>query len=538
MLNSISDYLDQRSVALLNGKVITIDPSDNITEAVLLFGDRIVKAGSNDEIKEMLPQYGTVIDLNGKTVIPGIIDGHVHLELTVNSAMNAVNVHSPPFESLEQMFNAIKERALETPKGEWIIARASNVFPKKIREGRLPTRLELDAISTEHPIIINQEIHITVMNTMAIEKMGWTQESWLPNGATLGRDLTNGELSGVFTEVWDHLPLTPWGYNRMLEALKVGTSKYFVSRGVTSAHELPYTTDGIKGWQQLRDEGNLPLRLKLYITHPSVMEIDHFLQSGFKEGFGDHWLSFGGFKIFVDGIYTHANLHPCEDLKMTQEELDEFLFKAYSAGMHVWAHTLTPTGMKMAITACERMLKRLSRPDHRFRIEHAGDRVFMYDNPDEVLDKMHSLGIIPIMTPQFIHTFFERLGPPLRSMIDKGIKFPGNSDSTGSQPEAYDPWHNIWVTVTRKNYYGQVHAPGECITPLEALRMFTLWAAWGGYEEDIKGSIEPGKLADLVVLGEDPLSVEHDQLREMPVELVLVGGKVMYSSKTFNGALS
>ena len=136
-----------------------------------------------------------------------------------------------------------------------------------------------------------------------------------------------------------------------------------------------------------------------------------------------------------------------------------------------------------------------------------------------------------------MHSYPKLTKPKMRSMIEQGMIFPGNSDMTGSQPEAFDPWHSIWVSVTRKDCFGEIHSPQECITPLQALRMHTLWGAWGGFEEKIKGSIEPGKLADLVVLGADPLSVEHDALKEMPVELVLVGGKPSYADASFKGVL-
>jgi predicted amidohydrolase YtcJ len=523
------DYL-----ALINGKIISIDSQDRIFDAVLISGDKIMAVGTNDQILELLPSTGTKIDLGGRAVIPGIIDGHVHVELTVNSLMNAVNVQTPPFESLEQMLNEIKKKAAETSKGEWIIARTSNDFPKKIG-GRLPTRNELDAVAPDHPVLLNMEVHLSVMNTLAINTLGWTQESTIPKNATLGRDLETGELSGVYTEAWEQLPLTPWGYDRMLEALRIGTVEHFVKNGVTSVHELPYSSDGIRGWQQLKREGELPLRLRFYLQHPDLINLDEFLRTGIQSGYGDEWLSFGGLKLFADGIGLHANMHPLEDMKYSRTELEEIVMKAHAAGLQIWTHVSTETGLDWGISAYEKALECYPRKDHRLRLEHAGERISLFSNGEQQIERMKNAGIVPIVTPQFTHSLPDFVRPTLRSYIQQGFILPGNSDATGSQPEACNPWHSIWVAVTGENFYGETKLPHECITPLQAIRMFTHWAAWGGFEEKVKGSIEPGKLADLVVLGKDPLSCDPDELRTMPVEMVMIGGSVKVTSPDFKG---
>ncbi len=523
--------MDQTYVALLNGKIITVDENDTIAEAVLLADDRIIAVGTNKEIRGVLPHNGTTIDLGGRAVIPGIVDSHVHTELTVNSLTNAVNVHTPPYTSVEQILNVIKQRVDQAQKGEWIIARGSNALPEKLMEGRLPTRQELDNVAPDNPVIFNMEVHVNILNTLAIETMGWTQESRLPNGATLGRDPQTGDLTGVFTEGWEQLPLMPWGYEKLLEALRVGTVEHFVSNGVTSIHELPYSTDGIRAWQQLKREENLPLRLRLYLQHPNLVNIDQFLKGGLQAGFGDEWLSIGGIKLFVDGQGIHANLHPVFDNKYSQEELNELVYKVHSSGLHLWTHVATEPAFEMGLKAYEQALKRFPSQDHRLRLEHAAEQLNQYSDSEEKIRRMKSLGIIPIMTPQFTHCLPDFVSPTLRNYIDKGLILPGNSDSTGSQPEGCSPWHGIWVAVTQENYYQKKKYPNQGISPLEAIRMFTLWGAWGGFEEKIKGSIEPGKLADMVVLGEDPLTCEHDALREMPVELVMIGGEIK-SAKT------
>jgi predicted amidohydrolase YtcJ len=471
-----------RSVALLNGKIVTIAPDERIAQAVLVQGDRIAAVGSDAEIRERLPQGSDIVDLGGRTVIPGMIDSHTHLEMTVNHMAHAVLVHTPPFESLEQIFNALRERAATTPKGEWIIARGTFGLERKVREGRLPTRAELDAITSDHPMVVFASFHLGVLNTRALDTMGWFHESRVPWGVSLGRAPT-GELTGVVTEAWDQLPLSPWGYEALLAALRTGTVTSWVSRGFTSAHELPYTTDGIRGWQELRRAGALPIRLRFYLHHPYLVNLDEFLRSGLQAGFGDAWLSVGGIKLFADGIGMHANMHPMEDVKWTQAELDELVYKAHAAGLQIWIHVLTDTGTEMALTAYERALQRLPRQDHRHRLEHAGDRI----TDPRLLERMRRAGVTPITTPQFLYAWTQGSGPRLRSLIRQGFILPGNTDSTSTQPESPDPWHSIWCCVQRRTMYGEILSPEERLTPLEALRMFTLWAAWGGFEERIKG---------------------------------------------------
>ena len=137
-------------------------------------------------------------------------------------------------------------------------------------------------------------------------------------------------------------------------------------------------------------------------------------------------------------------------------------------------------------------------------------------------------------TPQFIYAFPDRKGVPMRTMMNEGFIIPGASDTTGTQPESSNPWHSIWCLVARKNLYGKVHTPEECLTPMEALRVFTLWGAYGAFEEKIKGSLEPGKLADFCILDRDFLTIDTDYIRNVGCDVTVVGGSIKYSSGAFN----
>ena len=523
--------------ALVNGKIITVNAQDAIAEAMLLADGAILAVGTTEEIRRLLPKGGEEIDLGGRTVIPGIVDSHVHLELTANQMAHNVNVQQPGCGSLEELYNRIRAAAAQKPKGEWLIATASNMFTAKIAEGRLPTRQELDAACPDHPLLFTTEVHIIVMNSLAVRKLGWTHESLLPKNGTMGRDPVTGEPTGVYGEVWNTLSLTPWGYDALLSALRAEVVKNFVSKGVTSVHELPYSRDGIRAWQQLHREKALPLRLRLFLTNQELLDIRDLFSLGLEKGFGDAWLSLGGMKLFADGISEHANQYSAVDLKYTQEELNDLIYEAHAANLQVWVHTIAEEAFERTLLACQSALERLPCPDARMRVEHSGDTMPLYANQKEKLARMRKLGLVPICTPQFAHAF-DNYHTPYKSYIRQGFILPYNSDATGSQPEACNPWHSIWVLVTGKNFRGKVNLPEECLTPMEAIRMATLWGAWGGFEDTVKGSLEPGKLADFAVLGRDPLTCEHDALRDMPVELVAVGGRARSASPAFAGALA
>ena len=228
-----------------------------------------------------------------------------------------------------------------------------------------------------------------------------------------------------------------------------------------------------------------------------------------------------------------------EDLKWTQAELNELTARAHEAGFQIWHHTLTPAGIKASADAFAYALARCPRLDHRHRIEHCADRWHRLKEdgtpfvPDELKAQIKALGVIPTPTPQFIYAWPDRPGVPMRAVINDGDIITGSSDSTASQPESSNPWHGIWCLAARENLRGSVVTPEERLTPLEAIRVFTLWGAYGGFEEKIKGSLEPGKLADFCILDRDPLSVEPGELREIAPDVTAVGNRVAYASGKF-----
>lgn len=539
----MASVLKEKTTAYYNGKILTVDPNDTITEAILVAGERIVALGTNQEIRGLAPEYSTAVDLGGHTVIPGLIDAHVHAELTCVNQKLSVLIEIPAINTVEEILNMVRERAAITPRGQWIIARGPNAMASKLRDKRLPTRQELDIAVPDHPLAVFSAIHVCVMNSAAIEKTGYWHETLLPRFTSMGRDRVTGDPTGVYTELWsaNETFMIPWKDEEVLCSQREGLLDYYVSGGITSIYELPYSIRGIRNWQTMRSESSLPVRVRMYLTHPVPVNIDEFLKTGICMDFGDDWLSVGGMKLFVDGVMSHADGYYMPDLKWTQSELNEIVQKAHNAGFQLWLHTLSPIAIRYAVTAYENAIMKNPRQDHRHRIEHCGDRwtrQFTDGTPymsNELKAKIGHLGIIPVSTPQHISAFPDRPGVPSRTLLDEGFVFPGASDTTGAQPESCNPWYGLGCLVTRKNLYGQVLTPEECLHPLEALRINTMYSAWCGFEENKKGSLEPGKLADFCILNDDLLTMDPEGIKDMKVLATVVGGDAKYVDKDFAG---
>ena len=237
----------------------------------------------------------------------------------------------------------------------------------------------------------------------------------------------------------------------------------------------------------------------------------------------------GGVKLFVNGAGVDAHGKPVVDLKWTQEELDEVVWKAHEAGLQLWLHVApTREAASMALDSLERALAKLPRRDHRHRIEHVGDM-----KPDRaLLERARRLGVVPVTTPQFVYSYGdtdpEGSCSPVRTLHELGFRVPGNSDCTGTQFEAANPFHGIWCALARRTRGGTILDEGERIQLDAALRMFTADAAFACHMDD-RGTLEPGKLADLVVLGRDPWQTPVDELPELPVDMTVIGGEVVWA---------
>jgi predicted amidohydrolase YtcJ len=444
--------------------------------------------------------------------------------------------------SIEDIVESIREAVEEKGEGEWILGRGYDDF--KLAEKRHPNRWDLDRAAPDNPVIITRLCgHISVANSLALELVGITKDTKDSEGGEIDRDPETGEPTGVLRG-GARAPIRGILPPPDLEKLKTGielAAEEFLARGVTSVSDAgvrdPLT---VKAYQAAVRDG-IPIRVNLMMSRDVL---DHLSELGVETGFGDERLRIGAIKMVFDGSFsgrTAAMFEPFKDtpgnmgiLYASQEELDEGVLASHEAGFQVGVHAIGDRAISGVLDAYEAALKRLPKADHRFRIEHCGI------NSPEIVSRIKSLGVIPVPQPIFLWGEGEsyRAGLdgeradwayPVKTWMDEGITVALSSDCPAtSGEELISPLLGIHVAVNRKTDAGNDIGPAQRIGVEEAIRAYTLNGAIATFEEGTKGSIEPGKLADLVVLSEDPTKVALGAIRDIGVEMTIVGGRITY----------
>jgi predicted amidohydrolase YtcJ len=538
-------------LVLRRATVLTVDATNSTAEAVAVRAGRIVGVGTDSDVEGLVGRGTRVLDCRGKTVVPGFIDSHTHNTLVgeFRYSFDQLNTAAELNPSLDALLAKVRERASQVQPGEWIGGR--NYDPNAMREGRWPTRHELDRVAPLNPVLITiRGGHAVVANTRALEMAGITRDTPDPEGGVIDRD-ESGDLTGVLRDV-HHIRSVPPAAK--LSDLKDGLERLntmYLKLGITSAHDCGAAPrpEPYRAYQETVAENRWQIRTYLFPYLDYVLEHD----AGFRTGFGDDRLRMGGVKLFMDGSiqcftcafrerYVDRDTRGWEGLRYSQDAANEAVMGAHQRGYQIAIHAQGDWGITVAVNALEHALERHPRPDSRHRIEHTlcptvGD-----------LERMKRLGIIPnfyLFHPWFwgdqhIDNF---IGPeraarmvPTRTAIDLGLRPCAHSDCPVCTPD--DPvWPSnpLWAmscATTRKTRTGRDIGPGERITPLEALRIYTINGAHASFEEGIKGSIEVGKLADLVVLGADPLETEPWTIKDIPVETTIIGGEIVFDRNT------
>jgi len=506
-------------LAIVNARMVTMDEGRPEAEAALVRGGRIALIGTTDEVRA--EARGTqVLDARGRVVVPGFVDAHAHFELTCLGASFQAACHTPPYTTLREIVKVLASKASDTPRGQWVIGRGSFSMRDKIDERTLPTRHDLDAVTTDHPLVLFSGLHVAMMNTRGLRELGlWDRDP--PRGVRVLRE-ASGQPSGIATEVWDLLPGYP--LDDVRQAVRAHAKEIFISRGTTSLSTIPFSSDDVRADQELQASGELPLRLRVYYHVPRVISLESLLATGLLSGVGDDMFRYGGIKIFVNGTTSDGVGNAIEDLKWTQKELNDFVSRAHDAGVQLIMHVLSRDAMLMASAAVEQAIERHPKP-HRHRVEHGGDRLDALED----MRRLKASGIRVVCTPHFAR----RPGtasrvPRFRTMIEEGLAPIAVTDTTGTVPEASGPLFNIACAMTPKGDGGAAPSAEEALSFEEALRMHTLWAAAGGFEDQDKGSIAPGKLGDFAVLSEDPRGRPGKEVFGIEVEATILGGKVVF----------
>ena len=518
-----------------NANIITIDPSQPKAQSLAMRHGRFIAVGGNDDVAGLEGPGTKILDLSGKAVLPGFIDAHIHV---LSSGIRHVMAADCSLPSISAIKDAMRQQIELTKPGEWV--QGFKFDDTKTEENRFLTRQDLDEVSTELPILVSHRAgHVYYLNSKALETAGFTRDTPDPEGGRFGRDPSSGELDGVVYERaiepvrYNHLPaVTPKDRRRGLQRI----CQMLTPVGLTSVHDARVTNDELLTYQEGRDNGDLTLRAYLLMAH------DHFpalRDAGLKTGFGDDRLRLGGIKMVADGAIASRTAYlsepyegsPCDHgiLAIPADEIERQVMEIHKAGFQVCIHANGDLTIDMVLSAYEKAQAAFPRPDPRHRVEHC-----TLVNTD-LLNRMKALGAVatPFCTYVYYHgekmQFYgeERLSRMFaqRSFLDHGVVATGATDYP---PGPFEPLLGIQSCVTRIDSTGKIWGANQRVTVEEALKIYTINGAYASFEENTKGSIEPGKLADLVVLGADPTQIDPETIKDIPVEMTIVGGKTVY----------
>jgi len=529
----------------LNGTIATMDPGMSEVEAIAISGERITALGSTEEIKPLAGPRTKVIDLEGRRALPGFIDAHHHLQIASCTLGLMAQCHTPPNETIQDVIQRLKEWETRVPPEEWIIGQGCLLQDLKLKERRLPHRYELDKVSTDRPVVFRPGMHVTVLNSKALEILKITKDTTPPQGSVIEFDPSNEEPTGITRDFWHHIPFPDPDEDQITQAVETYIPNFCLSNGVTSIHDLPETTLALKIYQKLLSGGKLPLRIRFYYRVPDMIKMNQVVASGLGREFGNEYLRLGGVKCFIDGGFSSALacFHEAYDfdktkygtLSLDQDTLNHYLVEAQKAGLQVMMHAAGDKATDMALEAVEKARKTYLRPDHRTRIEHMGN---VYPRKHR-FERAKKLGVLPVPNMGFINSFGDQIehlvGPEraassfwCRSLIEDGFQIPSASDATGTHPENSNPFFCISRAITRKTFSGKSISPEEKISMTEAIKMYTNHAAYAGFEENEKGSLEIGKLGDMIVLSNDPWKTEEPEIENIKVICTIIGGEIVY----------
>jgi len=524
-------------LVLFNANIYTVNDQAPQAQAIAVSGGKILAIGSNADVMNLASAGSQKIDLGMKTVLPGFIDAHSHPAMAGVMHLRMVDCDLRSIAAIEQ---ALRERAAKTPAGEWVLG--FKYDDTKTSDGRPLTIGDLDAALPDHPVQIEHRGgHTIYCNSLAFQKAGITDKTPEPPGGKIDHDPATGRLSGRAAEsaraLFDKVIPNRLTRDDHREGVKL-ISKMLAKTGITSAHEAQGTPTDLLAYQDAHQAGELLYRAYCFINYRFF---DSMIAAGVRTGLGDDWVRVGAMKLVCDGSISErtARLSQPYDgkpgdygiLVMTEEELYSYGRKAHMAGWQIGTHANGDVGIDTTLRVYERLQKEGPRRDPRFRLEHC-----TVIN-DDLVRRIKALGAIPTPFSTYVYYHGEKMRYygadrlnhmfALRSFLDAGIRATQASDYP---PGEFLPMMALQSEVTRTDIKGNVWGAKQKVTVEEAIRVGTLHGAYASYEENLKGSLEVGKVADLVVLGRDPMKEAASTLVTIPVERTMAGGRWTYES--------
>ncbi|HTM47877.1 MAG TPA: amidohydrolase [Bryobacteraceae bacterium] len=504
-------------------------------QALAVANGRILASGDNREIQALATASTKRIDLAGRTALPGFIDSHSHV---ASSGLRHLREVDCDLRSIALIAQAIRERAAKTAKGEWVIG--FKYDDTKTAEQRKLNRADLDSAAPSNPVlIIHRGGHTGFANSAALQQMDLNDKSPDPAGGAIVRD-AQGRLTGELLETAVRPPASlnrPATASERREGVALIT-RMFARAGITSTTDAFGQPEDLRAYQDAHE--NRELFCRVY-SHIGFRAIDRMISAGIRTGFGNEWFRVGAMKLVADGSISERTARlsrPYEGrpndhgiVVMPENELYEHARKAHLAGWQIGTHANGDVGIDIALKVYERLQREHPARDPRFRLEHC-----TLIN-DDLLRRIQSLNAIP--TPFWTYVYYHgekmkhygagRLNRmfAMRSFLDHGIRVAPGSDYV---PGPFEPMMALQSCVTRTDVKGVTWGPGQKITVAEAVRASTANGAYATFEENLKGALEPGKLADLVVLGRDPFTADPSTLASIPVERTMAGGRWVHES--------
>jgi predicted amidohydrolase YtcJ len=529
---------------VVNAKVYTMDSRSPRAEAFAVTGGRFTAVGASGDIKGLAGKNTQTFDAKGMAVVPGFIDCHNHA--VGETLLNEVLVGNPfevEFVSIRSVIGKLRDRAQKTPPGTWV---EGHFFDDtKVSDKRALTIRDLDEVSTEHPVIVRHRGgHTYFYNSKAFAMAGVTKNTPNPMGGTYDKD-ANGELNGrvtdlasaPFNKVGTRPTYTPAQQEQRARDGVAHMSKEFARYGLTSVH---HEGGDLPAMQDVRARGDLRHRIS-YETSGRTLEA--MISAGLQSGFGDDWIRFGATSEHtVDGSFSertmamstpYPNVTPPYkgNVTETQETLNAWVERVHRAGIQVNCHANGDVAIDMYLTAMERALKLLPRPNARPKITHC-----TMLNPS-LIARMKAMGAVPALfttyayynSDKFVYygEEFMKNAMAFRSLLDGGIYACAGSDF---YPGPFAPLMGIQGMVTRRGWDGKTWGVNQKISVGEAIAVNTYNGAWAAGEEASKGSITAGKLADYVVLAEEPHTVDVEKIKDIQIVRTVVGGTTSYQA--------
>ena len=522
-------------LVVTGAKILTMDPALPRAEALAVRGDRLLAVGSSDDVLDLADAGTRRIDARGMTVTPGFIDAHSH-PLFAEEAVG-VNVN---LRRIDDVKAALAGKAANTPPGHWV--RGVMYDDTKFEDERPLDRRDIDDAVPNHPVYVGHRGgHTGVVNSMAFELAGVDNETPDPEGGRFFRE--NGQLTGKVAEhareVFFEVGTWPVMDRAVRQRAATISSQNMAAVGLTSTTDAYGTYDDLVAYQDARDAGELFFRLS-FMPGGNSKAYEGFKTAGLRSGFGDDMIRIGAVKFSADGSASERTMYmstPYEGtddhgiLTMSQDEIYAAVDDAVAHGFRVGIHANGDLTIDMVLNAYERVLQDHEGPNPRHRIEHCS-----LIN-DELLRRIKAAGVVPAPFYTYAHyhgnkwvDYGEEKMESMfahKSFLDAGIPVAPASDYT---PGPYEPMMAIQSMVTRKDVRGRVWGPSQRISVTDAMRICTMHGAYASFDEGIKGSITPGKLADFVLLEADPHDVDPDDIVNIRVLRTVMGGRTTFEA--------